>query len=168
MTFVAIVEKFDSDLWYFYLPVPEEVAHTFLQSENKRVIATLDGKESYHCAIMSMEGRYFINVNKERRKKLGLRKGTAVQVELQPDASDYGMPVPEEFKEVLNQDPEGDEAFHRLTPGKQRSLLHIAGNVKNTDKRIERALVIVNHVKTHEKVDFKILNAEMKAFRSRS
>jgi uncharacterized protein YdeI (YjbR/CyaY-like superfamily) len=52
------------------------------------------------------------------------------------------------MKEVLRQDQSGNKLFHALTKGKQRTLLHIVGAVQSPEKRVFRALAIVNHLKT--------------------
>lgn len=84
--------------------------------------------------------------------------GTKVSVVLQQDTSEYGLPLPEELKEVFRQDPEGKKLFHALTPGKQRTLLYIVGNVKDPGKRVFRALAIVRHLKENKGViDYKRL-----------
>ena len=40
------------------------------------------------------------------------------------------MPISEEMKELLELDPDGEVLFHKLTPGKIRSLLHIVNKVR--------------------------------------
>lgn len=86
-----------------------------------------------------------------------------VQATLRKDDSKYGLPMPEEMQEVLDSDEEGNRLFHALTPGKQRTLLYIAGFPKTSDKRISRAIVIVEHLKAnHGKIDFKMLNQALK------
>ena len=55
--------------------------------------------------------------------------------------------MPEEFTEVLNQDPDGDRLFHALSAGKQRSLIYLVSNVSDIDKRIHVALLVVAHLK---------------------
>ena len=168
MGFSAKLERFNSDLWHFHIVVPDEEAEPFLKPKKKRIVCTINGKESFQCALMpSGHGSWFININKKLRDKLGLLSGDVVEVKLEEDQSKYGLPMPEEFEEMLRQDPEGDELFHALTPGKQRNLLYIAGGVKSSEKRIERAIVIVNHLKAQGgKIDFKALHQEMKEFRA--
>ncbi|MEZ4892245.1 MAG: YdeI/OmpD-associated family protein [Saprospiraceae bacterium] len=86
-----------------------------------------------------------------------------LRVSLKKDTSEYGLPMPEEMAEVLAQDDEGDKLFHALTPGKIRTLLYIAGNVKSSEKRISRSIAIVEHLKeTKGKIDFKMLNIKLK------
>lgn len=48
-----------------------------------------------------------------------------IRVTLTPDESKYGIPVPEVFAELLNQDSDFDKAFQSLTKGKRDSLLYL-------------------------------------------
>jgi uncharacterized protein YdeI (YjbR/CyaY-like superfamily) len=71
--------------------------------------------------------------------------------------------MPAEFNEVLKQDREGNKLFHALTAGKQRSLLYLVGKVKNIDRRIHTALVVVEHLKKNEgRIDGNTLYSELK------
>ena len=90
---------------------------------------------------------YVISVNRNLLKALRLSVGQKVTVGLRKDESQYGLPMPEEFAELLRQDKEGDRLIHALTPGKLRTLLYIAGRGKDADKRIERSIIIVKHLK---------------------
>ena len=108
-------------------------------------------------------GIYFININAELRKKLKIRQGSKVVASLVPDESEYGMDMPEELKEVLNQDPIGDKYFHSLTKGKQRNLIYIIAKLKSEHKRLEKALVMIDYLVSVEgKLDFKELNLAFK------
>lgn len=161
--FVSKLEVMQSNLWGHIVRVPDEIAEVFIGEKDKRVVATFNGKLESQCALMSSaNGFYFVMLSAAKRKKLGIEVGMPVEVELKKDTSKYGLPMPEEFQEVLNQDPEGDTIFHSLTSGKMRTLLYIAGNVKNTDKRIHRALVIIEHLKKNSgEIDYKALQQEM-------
>jgi uncharacterized protein YdeI (YjbR/CyaY-like superfamily) len=71
--------------------------------------------------------------------------------------------MPPEVKEVLKQDPEGNKLFHKLTPGKQRSMLYWLSRTKDIDRRIHETLIFVEHLKTNDgKIDGKKLQQEMK------
>lgn len=155
------MEKFDSNLWGFHFCVSAEIGNQFVTEGNdRRVICTLNDKQEFQCALMPKgDGNFFINVNKKLRDALKLAIGSQVSVLLKKDESEYGLPMPEELKELLLQDEEGDKLFHELTIGKQRTLLYIVGSVKDTGKRISRALAIINHLKaTGGKIDYKELN----------
>ncbi len=162
--FTTILDRFNSDLWHFHIKVPVDVSAELLSGETKRFVCTLNKSETFRCALMpSGNGVYFININKELRKKLKIKEGSQVSVSLQPDNSEYGMDVPEELLELLTQDPEGNKYFHGLTKGKQRSLIYLVGKLKSQEKRLQKAMVIVDYLKTVKgKLDFKELNLAFK------
>jgi uncharacterized protein YdeI (YjbR/CyaY-like superfamily) len=94
---------------------------------------------------------------------VGAVAGDIVDVVLVKDESKYGLPMPEEFEEVLKQDPEGDDLFHALTAGKQRSILYLLSRSKDIDVRIHQALLIVEHLKENDgKIIDKVLYEELK------
>ena len=168
MEFTTIVSIMDTDLaslWQFHLPVPSPIAAPFLEgNKDRRVICRVNDTIQWHAALMPKgDGHFYIMINKEVRKKLDLKSGDQVTVHLQKDESKYGMELPEEFEAILESDPEVDQYFHALTPGKQRSLLYLVVKIKSPQKRLQKALVIGEHlVKMEGKLDFKILNQDFK------
>jgi len=157
--------KGESALWGHYVIVPEAIAKTFLNKKIKRVICTINNELKIHAALMHKKNQHiFININNEIRKRFHLEIGSIVSLEIQEDKSKYGMTFPEEMKELMHQDPEGDAAFHKLTPGRQRSLLYLISKPKTSESRLKKALVILDYLKaTGGKLDFKELNIAFKA-----
>jgi hypothetical protein len=152
-------------LWGFHVLVPEVVANTLLAHDAKRVVCTLQGGRAEFQAglIPKGDGRHCIMINKKLRDQLGLRPGSLVQLALQKDDSEYGLPMPEELAEVLAQDEEGHRLFHALPAGKIRTLLYIVSQVKNSDARIGRAMTIVAHLHAQGgKLNYKILHEDLK------
>ncbi len=162
--FTAELDLLTSAVWQYYIPVPQSISKELIQQDCTRLICAINDTIKFHCALMPKgEGRYFINLNKERRKILMASQFTELKVSIAPDKSEYGLPMPTEFKELLHQDPEGDHVFHNLTPGKQRTLLHLVGKYKNTETRINKSIVIVEYLKrVNGKLDFKELNIAFK------
>jgi hypothetical protein len=151
--------------WFFLRFTAKEVASLKFESKrSRRVVCTLNDSHTFQCALLPWtEGGFCIVVNKQIRSKLGLSDGDKIRVELIPDESRYGLPMPKEFKEVLRQDREGDKAFHALTPGKQRTIIYYVGKWKDVDRRIHYALVVIEHLKKNEgKVIFPQLAEELK------
>jgi uncharacterized protein YdeI (YjbR/CyaY-like superfamily) len=113
---------------------------------------------------MPLRGKgWFINVNKKIREQLGLKEGSRVEVSIQKDESNYGLEMPEEFSALLEMDADADKIFHALTPGKQRTLIYVIANVKNEEKRIQRAITVAEHLKrTAGKINYRELADEMK------
>jgi hypothetical protein len=151
--------------WYFLRFTAKAIAPLkFENKRSRRVVCTLNGSHSFQCALLPWtEGGFCIVVNKQIRTKLGLNDGDKIKVELVPDESRYGLPMPKEFKEVLRQDPDGNKAFHALTPGKQRTIIYYVGKWKDVDRRIHYALVVIEHLKKNDgKVIFPELAEELK------
>ena len=133
--------------WHFLLVEKEIVAKFGFEGKFKRVVCTINGGESFQCALLPWGELFYIIVNKKKRDALGIIAGNTVDVQLEKDESKYGLPMPEEFREVLDQDPDGDRMFHNLTAGKQRSILYQLAKPKDIDVRIHQALLIVDHLK---------------------
>ncbi|MEP6945029.1 MAG: YdeI/OmpD-associated family protein [Acidobacteriota bacterium] len=149
--------------WHF-LMIDKKIVDKFgFPDKFKRVICSINGSGGFQCALLPWQQMFYIIVNKKKRDALGIVSGDIVDVELVRDESQYGLPMPEEFREVLDQDPDGDRLFHALTKGKQRSVLYHIGNVKDIDRRIHVALIFVEHLKNNDgKILNKILMEELK------
>ena len=157
------LENSSGPVWGGHIPVSAEEVKSLLEGD-KRVICTVNQSISFHAALLSDGmGGYFILLNKQRSKKMALRVGDPVLLELEKDNSKYGMEMPEEFEELLNQDEDGAKIFESLTPGKQRNLIHIVGKVKSSDIRIRKAITILNYLKEcGGEIDYKDLNQALK------
>ena len=164
MEFEARLENFNTRLWSYHIKVPLTIARHFFEQGDKRVVATLDGTVEIQCAIMPAgDDVYFINLNKKVRGQLRLKVGSKVHVQLKKDESEYGLPFPDELKAVLEQDEAGNQLFHALTPGKQRNMIYAVNQVKNPDLRIQRSLVMIEHLKKNQgKINFKQLYEELR------
>lgn len=168
MIFNGQVCSFDANtlFWELHIPIPEAVfKKLYAEAKDKRVVCSLNSNYSFHCAMLPKVTFHYILLNKEICKKLNLHLNDEVIVELIKDESKYGMPLSEEMEEVFFSDPEGSDLFHQLTPGKQRSLIHIINKFKSSQLRIEKSFVILEHLKTRKGVlDFKELNEDFKRY----
>ncbi|MBR9861675.1 DUF1905 domain-containing protein [bacterium] len=162
--FKAEIRRLQSDVWWYGLFLPNKEIQSFLESEDRRVICDIEGKHKFHCALMPFgDGQYFININKAIRKKFDLEEGDQLNIKLTKDESEYGMPMPEELREAMDLDPEADTYFHKLSAGKQRNLIYIVSQAKQSPTRIKKALVILDYLKEAEgKLDFRELNEAFK------
>ena len=136
------------ETWGHCFSVPSIYADMFKTADGfRRVVCVLNDSLTLHAAIMPHGKGWVISMNKTNLKKLGLKVGSPVQVTMRQDDSEFGLPMPEEFSAVLEQDPVAKGYFDALTAGKKRSLIHIVTGVKNIDKRIERAFMITEKLK---------------------
>ena len=164
-SFNGKLEKHENHLYAYHVKIPHEMAQTIRKLKIPRLMCSLNGGEAFHASLIPEgDNHYFIKVNQQLRKRSSLEIGSDVLVQLTEDQSKYGLPIPEEFTEILNQDPEGERLFHNLTPGKQRSLLYIIGKPKSSDKKIEKGIIVINHLKEQQgKLDFKQLHEDLKS-----
>jgi Bacteriocin-protection, YdeI or OmpD-Associated/Domain of unknown function (DUF1905) len=139
--------------WGHCLTIPPMYAEMFKSEDgSRRVVCVLNDALTTYSAIMPHNDGWVISMNKTNLKKLGLKVGSSVQVSLSQDTSEFGLPMPEEFREVLEQEPEAKGYFDALTAGKKRSLIHMVNSVKNVDKRIEKAFMIAERLKDNKGV----------------
>ncbi|MFN0175270.1 MAG: DUF1905 domain-containing protein [Saprospiraceae bacterium] len=163
--FNSVLEESTNKLWGCHFAVPKAVADALAGAgDSKRVVCVLNEKMEYQCAMLPRgDGAFVITVNKKIQTKFGLKIGSKISASLRKDESEYGLPMPEELAELLAQDEEGNRLMHALTPGKLRTLLYIVGQPKNSDTRLHRALVVVEHLKANKgKIDYKQLNVAVR------
>jgi hypothetical protein len=140
------LEKFASGM-HFVL-IPNDLVTPFLEKGIKRVICRLNDGVEFHCAILSKkEGDFFINIGSTICKKMNLKLGDNIDLYFKEDTTEYQFEMPDEFTEVLYQEPDALAIFEGLTDGNKRSLIYLVNAVKSTEKRIERALKIVEKLK---------------------
>jgi hypothetical protein len=164
---IILEEKVDS-LWPLHFKIPKEIAEKFIEKDNKRIKCTINDTLRLHSAMLSNSDGYFIILSKPNAKKLNIQLGEHANLEIEKDASPYGMPMPEEMEMVLDSEMETLDYFEKLSPGKQRSLIHLVRKIKNPDIKVRRALSIAEHLKREKGVlDFKKLNEVIKEFNQR-
>jgi hypothetical protein len=148
--FSAVLEKSSNRLWGAHFRVPAQLVEK-VRTSDRRVVCTLNGLVEFQCALLPQRGGvHVISVNKKVRDTLRLTIGTKVAVMLRKDESEYGLPVPEEMAELLRQDRHGSLLFHRLTRGRQRTLLYIIGSVKDPERRVVRSIAVLSHLKAND------------------
>jgi hypothetical protein len=162
--FTATLEKSHNKLWGSHVRVPNSIALKLVDQKSRRVIRTLNGSADHQCALLPFgNGVFMLSVNKRWCDTLHLEIGSRVRVGLRKDDSKYGLPVPEELKELFRQDKEGSRFFHALTIGKQRILLYIIGSAKTPDARAWKATIIVRHLReNHGKIHYRQLSQALK------
>jgi hypothetical protein len=130
--------------------IPESEIKPFVEAGNKRIRMSAwyeDKKIDFHGAIHRYQGNYTISFGKRYQKVLGVSTKDYFELQLFEDDSKYGVEMPEEFSAVLESDPEAFEQFERLTDGKKRSLIYYVLRFKNSQTRIDKALVIADNLK---------------------
>ena len=167
--FETTLENFNSKLWGYHFPVPEEIAQKYIEGANRRVICLINSNYKMHCALMPYTAGHFILINKDLVKRFDLKLGEKVSLGIEKDTSTFGREVPESFLVLLEQDETGKSFFQALTPGKQRSLVYLVSKVKNIDSQLSKGLAILDHLKREKgALDFKKLNEIIKEYNQRA
>lgn len=104
----------------------------------------------FNLAVQSKKnGPKYLSVSLAMRREAKIKPGDKIKLSftiVDPDK----LEIPEEMEAVLAQDDEGAKKWNKLTVGLQRSLVHYINSTKNVDLRIERALYLINKVKSGE------------------
>jgi hypothetical protein len=172
MKFTATISRFgESEVyWTSIIIIPENVyQEMILLSPNKRIVCTINDSYTFHCAMIPKNPFHFIMLSKDKMATLKLGINNEIKVEIVPDKSEYGLDISEELQEVLSSDPDGKILFEKLTPGKQRSLIYLINKTKNSQSRINKSFVIVDHLKRNKgTLDLKLLSEDFKSFNSKN
>ncbi len=166
VNFKATATQFPSSpLWGWHFVVPNDIATLFVNGKDRRVVCIINDKLTIHAALMPNKDTWFVMLNQKNVKLLQIEPDTVVEVQMLKDTSEFGMPFPDELKEVLIQDIEAENYFMALTPGKQRTLIYQINNTKSSDGRIRKSLAIADHLKANRGViEYKLLNEAFKAY----
>ncbi len=92
-------------------------------------------------------GDYKMMFSKGNQKKLGLFQNDYFEMQLLEDTSKYGVDMPEELDAVFKSDFEAFEIFENLTAGKKRSVIYTIKRIKNTQTRVDKALILCNNLR---------------------
>lgn len=163
--FQSTLENFNTKLWQYHVPVPDEIAERLIEGDNKRVTCSINQIIRFPAALLKTKEYWFVLINKSNREKVGIEEGQKLEVVLEKDHSEYGHEMPEELQVLLDQDEKGSQHFFALTKGKQRALIYLVGKVKNSNSRLNKSLAIIEHLKEAQgKLDFRRLNDKIKYF----
>jgi Domain of unknown function (DUF1905) len=172
MKFTATISRFgESEVyWTSIIIIPENVYQEMIVlSPNKRIVCTINDYYTFHCAMIPKKPFHFIMLSKDKMTVLKLEINDEIKVEIVPDKSEYGLDISEELQEVLLSDDEGKLLFEKLTLGKQRSLIYLINKTKNSQSRINKSFVVVDHLKRNKgTLDLKLLNDDFKNFNSKN
>ncbi len=158
ITFNTTIETM-AKVMYTIAVVPQEIVDK-TDGLGSRFLCSVNGHPRFHCGMVAYgDGKGYIILNKKKLKQFDLKVGDEAELTLEPDHSKYGMEVPEELQELLEQDDEGREFFENLSDGKKRYIIHYVSSVKSSQLKIDRAIMLINNLKTmpRDKFDYRHL-----------
>jgi len=131
----------------YYVDVPATIVKKLGGITKQRLLCTIKSV-TWQCGLVALgKGKGYINLNKKLIKQLDIKEGDIFTASLQQDESKYGMTMPEELSELLKQDKEGSKRYHALVAGKQRYIIYYVQQVKSSQLRVERAIMLIENLK---------------------
>jgi hypothetical protein len=132
-----LLEKFQGKGGWTYAKIPE-----ILQNKNApfgwvRVRGTIDSFEikGYHLMPMG-NGKLFLPVKADIRKKIGKNEGDYIQVILYAD--NLPTEMPDELKLCLLDEPNAYKTFLTYTDGEQKAFIEWIYSAKTDETKVER------------------------------
>jgi len=147
--FMAPVLRLETGLRQHYVPLPTDISDALVDAGVRRVLATLNGHTVSRGIQGRKDGERHLLVGKPILKEMGAGYGDLIPVRLEPDPDPDTIEIPDEFRTVLEQDPEAAERFFDMTPGKQRGLAYYVDSAKREETRVRRALKMAELLRTY-------------------
>ena len=130
--------------------IPDHIATPFMEKGHSRVKvkATFESKTIvFFAAVRKYHGQYTMMFSKNKQKELGLLPNDYFQLQFFEDTSQYGVEVPEEFEAVMLSDHDAYQIFESFTKGKQRGIIYMITRFKDSQKKIDKTLVLCENLK---------------------
>lgn len=134
---------------YFYARIPAEFVNQLTDKRKTRFICTLEKNLSFRCGLNHLgDGNFFIILSKKNLEKAHKKLGDKLFLELTRDPNPLGVEIPEVLMVLLTQDHELQTAFDQLTMGKKRHIIHSIIKIKDIDKQINKAMLMIREYAT--------------------
>jgi hypothetical protein len=140
-----ILERFPGKGGWTYARIPE-----VLQDKNQpfgwvKVRGSIDGYKIGKCHLMPMgNGKLFLPVKADIRKKIKKDAGDSVRVILFPD--NEPLEIPEEILDCLKDDPNAYKFFMRLSESEKNYYINWIVSAKKEETRIARMAKSINRL----------------------
>ena len=104
-SFSAQIERFDV-AWDF-LAIPAEQVDAVRDAGKGRYIIAVNDAVTWNCGLLPTgDGRWFVAVSKAKMKAAQTAFGGWVHIDLVVGKSKYGIPIPEDLQDMLDDDTE--------------------------------------------------------------
>lgn len=132
-----LLQKFPGKGGWTYAEIPEIPMDSSAPFGWVRVKGSIDSYhfEKYHLMPMG-NGRLFLPVKAEVRKKIGKQAGDYVNVEIYPD--DSALEIPQELRDCLDTEPAARTFFYSLKENRQKEFVDWIFEARKQETRDER------------------------------
>lgn len=140
-----LLEKYPGKGGWTYAAIPEVVQDKTKPFGWVKVKGSIDGYELKNYRLMPMgNGRLFLPVKSEIRKKIGKKEGDTVKIILYADADP--LDIPKEFLLCLQDEPLAHKTFMSFPEGEQKAYIHWIYSAKKEETKVERMAKTVNRL----------------------
>ncbi|MFZ6012901.1 MAG: YdeI/OmpD-associated family protein [Bacteroidota bacterium] len=151
------LEKFPGKGGWTFARIPEVLQDKHSPFGWVKVRVIIDGYEIKKYRLMPMgDGRLFLPVRSDIRKKIGKKEGDIVNVILYRD--DEPFEVPEELLLCLRDEPSALKFFNSLPEGERSSYINWIYSTKKEQTKVERLAVVINRLMEKKKFSNKLKN----------
>ena len=138
-----LLEKFPGKGGWTYARIPTSLPGQKNTFGWQKVHGFIDGYEVKQCHLMPMgKGQLFITVKAEIRKAIKKSEGDFVEVVL--FSLEAALPVPDDFKLCLEDEPGAYERFNKLKEHEQKQCLDWIYSIKSEDVIVKRMADMIN------------------------
>lgn len=140
-----LLEKFPGKGGWTFARIPDITQDKKAPFGWRKVKGTIDGYEirKYHLMPMG-EGKLFLPVKAEIRKKIKKQEGEMVHIILYPD--NEPLETPEEMLLCLADEPEALKFFHSLSESERKFYIQWIYSAKKEETKIDRLAKTINRL----------------------
>ena len=132
-----LLEKFQGKGGWTYAAIPEVLQDKRAPFGWVKVKGSIDELEIKNYKLMPMgNGKLFLPVKADIRKKIGKKEGDWVHVILFADSDPTS--IPDELMTCLKDDPKALENFMRYSDGQQKEFIDWIYSAKTDDTKVQR------------------------------
>ena len=146
-----LLEKYPGKGGWTYAAIPEVLQDKKAPFGWVKVKGTIDNFEIKNYKLMPMgNGRLFLPVKADIRKKIGKKEGDWVEVVLYADNTP--TEIPEEFLDCLVEDKIAHKTFLTYTDGQQKEFIDWIYSAKTDETKVERIAQTLDKLLTQKKL----------------
>ncbi len=146
-----VLEKYPGKGGWTYVRIPKLAIKKKAPFNMVKVRGSIDGFEinKYHLMPMG-DGRLFLPVRAEIRKKIGKQEGDRVEVILYPDTEP--LEVPEEMLICLRDEPLAYRFFQKLSESEQKYYVQWIYSAKKEETKVNRMAKCIERLSLGKKM----------------
>lgn len=149
-----LLEKYPGKGGWTYAAIPEVLQDKKAPFGWVKVKGTIDSYEIKNYRLMPMgNGKLFLPVKADIRKKIGKKEGDYVNIVLYADNDPFE--IPEEFLLCLLDNPTEHNVFLSYTEGEQKAFIDWIYSAKKEETKVTRIAKTLDKLAKHQKFENK-------------